>query len=150
MTSNWLSSVQLSWEVLRLSTLVASRFAARCTASWIARSSTGWLFAARLFAAAVDDVVAAEFQSLLSLTTDTFVAVSQGAGQSGNDFWSAAAAVLASLIADFISSLTTDAVVSIVESVDESSHDFRVALAVVLVTDFVDGVSTVLSIASRL
>lgn len=136
--------MQTSWEVR---SVASSSWG---STSWIARSSTGWLFAAGFFAAAIDDVITAQFQSTLSLAANTTIAVSQGASQCRNNFWSAAAAVLAGLIADFVSSLTTDAVVSIVQSIDESSDDLWIAFAVVLVTDFVDGFSTVFCIASGL
>lgn len=136
--------MQTSWEVR---SVASSSWG---STSWIARSSTGWLFAAGFFAAAVNDVITAKFQSTLSLAANTTIAVSQSAGQCRNNFWSAAAAVLAGLIADFVSSLTADAVVSIVQSIDESSDDLWIAFAVVLVTDFVDGFGTVFCIASCL
>lgn len=142
--------MQFGWEVLSFCTFVAARFAARSTAGWIARSSTSRFFAARFFTATVNDFVTAQFQRTFSFATDTAVTVSQSAGQGGNDFGSAAAAVFASLIADFISGLLTDTVVSVIKSVDEGSHDLRVTLAVEFITDFVDGFGTVLGIAGCL
>lgn len=85
---------------------------------------------------------------MLSLLTDTAVAVAQGTGQSSHNLLRAAASILADLVADLVSSLFTNAFISIVESVDESDHDFWVADAVELVAELVNSLLAVLGVAS--
>lgn len=81
-------------------------------------------FAARFFAATIDDVITTDTQSLFSLFADTAVAITEGCCQYSNDLWVAAAVVLAELITNSISSSFTDEWISIVHSVQESTHDF--------------------------
>jgi len=100
-------------------------------------------------AAAIDDVVSAQTQGLFSLTTDATIAVTQRTGQSGNDFW-AAAAVLADLITDLVRSGATNSFICVVQTIDEGRHDFWVADAIISVAELTQGSSSLTSIASRL
>jgi hypothetical protein len=100
-------------------------------------------------AVAVDDFVSTQAESLFSLATNTTIAVTEGTGQSGRDF-GAAAAVLANLIANFISRFTTNSFISIVQTVDKGRHDLWIADAVISVAELADRSTSLTGIAGRL
>lgn len=129
------------------------RSRSRCTAvadSVVAAGIASTAGVASDFAARIDDVVSTLTQSLLSLTADTAVAVSQRHGQSFHNALRAAALVLAELIADFICCLGPNAFIRIVQGVDEGRHDFRIADAIVLVAELRDGSTTLTGVAGSL
>jgi hypothetical protein len=121
------------------------------------RSRRGWCTAtgatscrvAAGTAVAIDDFVTAQAESLFSLTSDPSIAIAQRTGQSGNDFW-AAAAVLANLIADFVSSDATNSFIAIIQTIDEGRHDFWIADAVISIAELTESSTSLTGIASRL
>ena len=104
---------------------------------------------ATVVAATLDHFVTAQAESLFGLANNTPIAITQGTGQSGHDFW-AAAAVLPNLIADFIGGFSTDPMIGVIQGIDERGHDFRVADAVIPVAELADRSPTLTSVASSL
>jgi hypothetical protein len=128
---------------------VASWSASTGTASGWATSRTALRSTLRL--AAIDNVVAAEFQSFFSFLTDTTIAIAQSNRQSLNNFVAhAAAAVLANLVTNLISSFVTNAFVAIIQSVGKRTHNLGIANAAVLVAELINRTSTIFRIASCL
>lgn len=106
------ASVRISTTIASTSTVAAGvRIStAVADASGVAgRHGAGW----------IDNVISALLQSLLSLTTDTTVTVSQSDGQSFDDTLRAAALVLAELVANLVSGSPANAVIRIVQTIDE-------------------------------
>jgi hypothetical protein len=83
------------------------------------------------------------------LAADTLIAITQGTGQGGNDFWTAAA-VLADLIADFVGGRPSHSFIGIIQSIDEGRHDFWIADAVITITELTESSTSLTSIAGRL
>jgi hypothetical protein len=118
-------------------------------ASWLAASTT--LRSTTLRLAAIDDFVAADFQSFFSFVANATIAVSQSSRQSFDNFVvHAAAAVTTDLVTDFISGFVTNSLIAIVQSVDEGTHDFGIADTVVTIAQTIDRLRTVLGVASSL
>ena len=99
---------------------------------------------------AIHNFVTASFESFFGLTTNTFVAVTESTRQSSHDFRSAAATVLANLVANFVGCLFTDTFISVVQRVDEGTHDFRIATAVEIVTQRIDCFTAIFRITGSL
>ena len=112
---------------------------------------TATAFAAGLGAAAIDDTVTARFQSFLSLTTNSPIAVSQSDFQSCDNFVGAAALpTLSDLVADFVSGFGANFFVGVVEAVDQGIHNFGIADAIELVAQLIESATALTGIASRL
>ena len=131
---------------------VAGRIRGR--ASWLAatiRTTLGTTASPASGLAVVNDFVTAGFQGFFGFVANAPVAVSQSHGQSFDDFVShAAAAVLANLVADFVSSFVTNPLIAIVQSVGEGGHDLGVAAAVVTIAKTIDRFRTIFGVAGSL
>ena len=74
--------------------------------------------------------VSAQAESLSGLTNHTVIAIAQGTGQGGNDFW-AAAAVLSDLITNLVSRLAANSMIGIIQGVNKRGHNLWIADAIV-------------------
>lgn len=100
-------------------------------------------------AVSIDDIISAQAKSLFGLATNTTIAITQGTGQSSNNF-GAAAAVLANLITNLVSGCRTNSFISIVQAIDESRHDFRIADAIISIAEFAKSCTSLSRIAGGL
>ena len=99
----------------------------------------------------INDFVATEFQCFFCLMTNRTVTISQSSGQGRHNFiTTAAATVLADLVANFICCFCSNSFVCVIQSINECVHDFRIADTTVIVTQFVDGITSLLGITSCL